>query len=80
MVLLPFPPVGSHLRQLPDNTLIIQNVKREDAGTYICQAQIKGRPVFNKLHVSVVVNGQFLFQHQYINIGQYVKNITTFSK
>uniref|UniRef100_H3DP36 Neural cell adhesion molecule 3 n=1 Tax=Tetraodon nigroviridis TaxID=99883 RepID=H3DP36_TETNG len=48
--------VGGHLRQLPDNTLIIQKVKREDAGMYSCQGKIKDRPVFNTLNVSVVVN------------------------
>lgn len=61
---LPLPPVGSHLQQLPNNTLLIQNVKREDAGTYICRAKIKGRPASNELRVSVVVNGQVLFQYQ----------------
>lgn len=52
------------MQQLPNNTLLIQNVKREDAGTYICQAKIKGRPASNELPVSVVVNGQVLFQYQ----------------
>lgn len=47
------------MRQLPDNTLFIKNVKREDAGLYVCQAQIRGRPVNKQLNVSVVVNGQF---------------------
>nr|XP_019946657.1 PREDICTED: neural cell adhesion molecule 1-like isoform X1 [Paralichthys olivaceus] len=47
---------GERLRQLPDNTLHIEKVRRDDAGTYVCQAQIRGRPVFQKLSVSVVVN------------------------
>ncbi|XP_041799199.1 neural cell adhesion molecule 1 isoform X2 [Chelmon rostratus] len=44
------------VRQLPDNTLLIEKVKREDAGTYVCHAQIRGRPVDDRLSVSVVVN------------------------
>lgn len=51
---------GSHLRQLPDNALLIKNVKREDAGTYFCQAKITGRMVEQRLSVSVVVNGQYI--------------------
>ncbi|XP_038567932.1 neural cell adhesion molecule 1 [Micropterus salmoides] len=46
----------NHVRQLPDNTLLIETVKREDAGTYVCQAQIRGRPIYQQLSVSVVVN------------------------
>ncbi|XP_073341003.1 neural cell adhesion molecule 1-like [Pagrus major] len=47
---------GSHLHQMSDNTLLIKNVKRGDAGTYVCQAQIRGRPITQSLSVSVVVN------------------------
>ncbi|XP_030250929.1 neural cell adhesion molecule 1-like isoform X2 [Sparus aurata] len=47
---------GSHMRQLRDNKLLIKKVKREDAGTYECRAQIKGRPISKLLSVSVVVN------------------------
>ncbi|XP_076593616.1 neural cell adhesion molecule 1 [Chaetodon auriga] len=47
---------GRRVRQLPDNTLLIEKVKREDAGTYVCQAQIRGRPIYQQLSVSVVVN------------------------
>lgn len=39
-----------------DNALFIGEVKREDAGTYVCRAQIRGRPVFQSLSVSVVIN------------------------
>ncbi|XP_070691990.1 neural cell adhesion molecule 1 [Pempheris klunzingeri] len=47
---------GSRVRKLSDNTLLIEKAKREDAGTYVCQAQIRGRPTFQKLSVSIVVN------------------------
>ncbi|XP_049902461.1 neural cell adhesion molecule 1 isoform X1 [Epinephelus moara] len=47
---------GKRVRQLPDNTLLIENVKREDAGTYFCQAQIRGRPINEQLPISVVIN------------------------
>ncbi|XP_047191993.1 neural cell adhesion molecule 1 isoform X1 [Scophthalmus maximus] len=47
---------GERVRQLTDNTLRIEKVKREDAGTYVCQAQIRGRPIYQHLSVSVVVN------------------------
>lgn len=50
------------MRQLTDNTLRIEKVKREDAGTYVCQAQIRGRPIYQHLSVSVVVNGEQLSQ------------------
>uniref|UniRef100_H2LNB4 Neural cell adhesion molecule 3 n=1 Tax=Oryzias latipes TaxID=8090 RepID=H2LNB4_ORYLA len=46
----------SHLRKMPDNTLHIGKVRREDAGMYVCHAQIRGRPISNQLHVSIVVN------------------------
>ncbi|XP_072317320.1 neural cell adhesion molecule 1 [Eucyclogobius newberryi] len=42
--------------QQKDNTLFIGQVKREDAGTYMCQAQIRGRLIFLSLSVSVVIN------------------------
>lgn len=54
---------GERVRQMPDNTLFIEKVKREDAGTYMCQAQIRGRPINKQLPVSVVVNGQFCVTH-----------------
>ncbi|XP_037309000.2 neural cell adhesion molecule 1 isoform X1 [Pungitius pungitius] len=44
------------VRRLPDNTVLFQTVKREDAGTYVCQAHIRGRPINQMLQVSVVVN------------------------
>ncbi|XP_029307941.1 neural cell adhesion molecule 1 isoform X2 [Cottoperca gobio] len=47
---------GKRVRQLIDNTVLIEKVKREDAGTYVCKAQIRGRPVREQLSVSVVVN------------------------
>ncbi|XP_026225634.1 neural cell adhesion molecule 1 isoform X1 [Anabas testudineus] len=48
--------VGAHVRRLSDNTLRIEKVKREDAGTYTCQAHIRGRPISQQLVISVVVN------------------------
>ncbi|XP_077577948.1 neural cell adhesion molecule 1 [Stigmatopora nigra] len=47
---------GKNVQQLPNNTLLFEKVKRQNAGTYVCQAQIKGRPVFKQLSISVVVN------------------------
>ncbi|XP_012714585.2 neural cell adhesion molecule 1 isoform X1 [Fundulus heteroclitus] len=47
---------GRRVRKMPDNTLQIERVKKDDAGTYICQAQIKGRQIYQELPVSVVVN------------------------
>uniref|UniRef100_A0A3Q3WLZ6 Ig-like domain-containing protein n=1 Tax=Mola mola TaxID=94237 RepID=A0A3Q3WLZ6_MOLML len=42
--------------RLSDNTLLMKKVRREDAGTYVCRAQIRGRPIYKELSVSVVVN------------------------
>ncbi|XP_062254361.1 neural cell adhesion molecule 1 isoform X2 [Platichthys flesus] len=47
---------GGRLRRLPENTLHIEKVRREDAGTYVCRAQIRGRPIYHQVSVSVVVN------------------------
>ncbi|XP_037532353.1 neural cell adhesion molecule 1 [Nematolebias whitei] len=47
---------GRRVRKLPDNSLYIEKVQRDDAGTYVCQAQIRGRPIYQQLTVSVVVN------------------------
>ncbi|XP_061633722.1 neural cell adhesion molecule 1 [Phyllopteryx taeniolatus] len=47
---------GKNVQLLPDHTLVIGKVKRQDAGTFICQAQISGRPIFKQLSISVVVN------------------------
>ncbi|XP_015233365.1 PREDICTED: neural cell adhesion molecule 1-like isoform X1 [Cyprinodon variegatus] len=47
---------GRRIHKKSDNTLHIEKVKRDDAGTYICQAQIKGRLIVQELPVSVVVN------------------------
>ncbi|XP_013858803.1 neural cell adhesion molecule 1 isoform X2 [Austrofundulus limnaeus] len=44
------------VRKMPDNSLYIEKVQRKDAGTYVCQAQIRGRPISQQLTVSVVVN------------------------
>ncbi|XP_054639180.1 neural cell adhesion molecule 1 [Dunckerocampus dactyliophorus] len=46
----------NNVRQLPDNALLIEKVRRQDAGTYVCHAQIKGRPIFKQLFISVVIN------------------------
>ncbi|XP_030014772.1 neural cell adhesion molecule 1 isoform X1 [Sphaeramia orbicularis] len=47
---------ATRVHQRTDNTLVIRNVKRDDGGTYVCQAQIRGRPVYQQQLVSVVVN------------------------
>ncbi|XP_070407830.1 neural cell adhesion molecule 1-like [Nothobranchius furzeri] len=47
---------GRRVRKMPDNTLHIENVRRDDAGTYVCQAQIRGRPIYQELAISLVVN------------------------
>ncbi|XP_034553796.1 neural cell adhesion molecule 1 [Notolabrus celidotus] len=52
------PTTGGRVSRLPDNTLQIEEVQRDDAGTYTCQAQIRGRPIYQRLRVSVVVNVQ----------------------
>lgn len=50
------------MRRLPDGAAHIGAVRREDAGTYVCVAQIRGRPITQELLVSVVVNGQRLLR------------------
>lgn len=45
------------VRKMADNSLYIEKVQRKDAGTYVCQAQIRGRPISQQLTISVVVNG-----------------------
>ncbi|XP_078143240.1 neural cell adhesion molecule 1 isoform X4 [Centroberyx gerrardi] len=47
---------GNRIRQSGDNSLRIEAVRREDAGTYVCQARIKRRPISQQLTISVVVN------------------------
>ncbi|XP_040022318.2 neural cell adhesion molecule 1 isoform X1 [Gasterosteus aculeatus] len=47
---------GQRVRRLPDRTVVFDPVKREDAGTYECQARIRGRDIEKLLRVSVVVN------------------------
>ncbi|XP_075869027.1 neural cell adhesion molecule 1-like [Nelusetta ayraudi] len=46
---------GRRVRQ-QDNTLRFEMVTRNDAGTYVCKAKIRGRPINKELAVSVVVN------------------------
>nr|XP_017207042.1 neural cell adhesion molecule 1-like isoform X1 [Danio rerio] len=46
----------SHLKILPDRTLMIVGIQHEDRGTYICEGKIKGRPITRNLPISVVVN------------------------
>ncbi|XP_017164764.1 neural cell adhesion molecule 1 isoform X2 [Poecilia reticulata] len=53
--LIPSTP-GVRVSKMSDNTLHIEKVKRSDAGTYICQAQIRGRAIYKQLPVSVVAN------------------------
>ncbi|XP_078143239.1 neural cell adhesion molecule 1 isoform X3 [Centroberyx gerrardi] len=50
------PSYGNRIRQSGDNSLRIEAVRREDAGTYVCQARIKRRPISQQLTISVVVN------------------------
>ncbi|CAK6954324.1 neural cell adhesion molecule 1 [Scomber scombrus] len=47
---------GRRVHQMKDNALRIGKVKGDDAGTYMCQAQIRGRPIRQDLPISVVVN------------------------
>ncbi|XP_068999390.1 neural cell adhesion molecule 1 [Embiotoca jacksoni] len=47
---------GMRVHQMADNTIFFKNVTREDAGTYVCRAQIEGRPVHKEQSFSVVVN------------------------
>ncbi|TSK20187.1 Neural cell adhesion molecule 1 [Bagarius yarrelli] len=46
----------SNLKVLPDGTLQIINIQRENHGTYNCEGKIKGRPKSEILNISVVVN------------------------
>lgn len=39
-----------------ENTLFLEKVKREDGGTYVCQAQIRGRPIYQSRAITVVIN------------------------
>ncbi|KAK0148453.1 Neural cell adhesion molecule 1 [Merluccius polli] len=43
-----------HVRLLQDNSLNIMNVSKDDAGKYVCQATIHGRPIQKMLEISVV--------------------------
>ncbi|XP_037642151.1 neural cell adhesion molecule 1 isoform X3 [Sebastes umbrosus] len=47
---------GQRVHQRPDNTVLIEKVRRDDAGTYLCEAIIRGRPVHKELPITVVVN------------------------
>ncbi|XP_053183246.1 neural cell adhesion molecule 1 [Scomber japonicus] len=47
---------GRRVHQMQDNALRIGKVKGDDAGTYTCQAQIRGRPIRKDLPISVVIN------------------------
>ncbi|XP_074510907.1 neural cell adhesion molecule 2-like [Sebastes fasciatus] len=51
---------GQHVHHRPDNTVLIEKVRREDAGTYLCEAIIRGRPIHKELPITVV-NGRYLF-------------------
>ncbi|KAM7382564.1 hypothetical protein PAMP_002290 [Pampus punctatissimus] len=44
------------VRQQSDNALFIEKVRRDDAGTYVCQAQIRERSIKKPLYISVVIN------------------------
>ncbi|KAB5532960.1 hypothetical protein PHYPO_G00126080 [Pangasianodon hypophthalmus] len=46
----------SNLNVLPDGSLKITNIQRENHGTYGCEGKIKGRPISRTLNISVVVN------------------------
>uniref|UniRef100_A0A3B5BC13 Ig-like domain-containing protein n=1 Tax=Stegastes partitus TaxID=144197 RepID=A0A3B5BC13_9TELE len=47
---------GRRVFQMRDNSLFIEKVEREDGGMYVCRAQIRGRPIYQDLSVSVVIN------------------------
>ncbi|KAM6994176.1 neural cell adhesion molecule 1 [Tautogolabrus adspersus] len=61
---------GRHVRHLPDNTLLITDVRKEDAGTYTCQAEIRGRSIIKQLAISVVVNA-----HPTVRLREEVKKV-----
>lgn len=48
----------NNLDVLPDGTLQITNIQRNNHGTYSCEGKIKGRPKSEFLNISVVVNGR----------------------
>ncbi|XP_076869237.1 neural cell adhesion molecule 1 isoform X2 [Brachyhypopomus gauderio] len=45
-----------HQSVLPDGTLQIANIQREDSGTYVCEGRIRGRKILRTLDISIVVN------------------------
>ena len=61
MSVLPAVKDGDRVWHMQDNSLYIKNVRKDDAGTYSCQATIRGRPIKKSLPISVVVNGKALF-------------------
>ncbi|XP_031729619.1 neural cell adhesion molecule 1 isoform X1 [Anarrhichthys ocellatus] len=61
---------GRRVHRLSDNSVLIENVKREDAGTYVCEAQIRGRPIKRQLSVSVVVNAP-----PSVHLGEVMKTV-----
>ncbi|CAL8248488.1 unnamed protein product [Lota lota] len=47
---------GDRVWHMQNNSLHIKDVRKDDAGTYSCQASIRGRPIKKILPISVVVN------------------------
>ncbi|KAK1806712.1 hypothetical protein P4O66_005212, partial [Electrophorus voltai] len=47
---------AGHQKVLPDGTLQIADIQKEDSGTYVCEGRIRGRKILKMLNISISVN------------------------
>uniref|UniRef100_A0A4W4EWS8 Ig-like domain-containing protein n=1 Tax=Electrophorus electricus TaxID=8005 RepID=A0A4W4EWS8_ELEEL len=50
------PVSAGHQKVLPDGTLQIADIQKEDSGTYVCEGRIRGRKILKMLNISISVN------------------------